>query len=151
MRNRILVAALASAMALGGTMLIAQAQDQQAAPQQSERGHGRGHFDSQQRVNVLAKRLNLSDDQKGKLQSIFADSQQQMQGVRQDSSLSRQDRMEKMKSLRSQTDDKINGILNDDQKQKYAQMKEQAKERMQERQGGGGGGGGGDHSSNDKQ
>lgn len=146
MRNRILVAALASAMALAGTMLIAQPQDQQASPQQSERVHGRRQFDPQQRVNILAKRLNLSDDQKGKLQAIFADSQQQMQGVRQDSSLSRQDKMEKMKSLRSQTEDKINGILNDDQKQKYAQMKEQAQERMQERRGGGD-----KQSSNDKQ
>jgi len=136
MRNRILVAALASAMALGGTMLIAQAQDQQAAPQPSEKGHARRQFDPQQRVNILAKRLNLNDDQKQKLQGIFADSQQQMQGVRQDSSLSRQDKMEKMKSLRAQAEDKINGILNDDQKQKYAQMKEQAHERMQERQGG---------------
>jgi hypothetical protein len=52
--------------------------------------------------------------------------------------------MAKMKALRSQTDDKINGILNDDQKQKYAQMKEQAQERMQERRGG-------DQSTNDKQ
>jgi protein CpxP len=140
MRNRILVAAFAGAMALGGTMLVAQAQDQQAAPQPQERGHGRRQFDSQQRVNILAKRLNLSDDQKQKLQGIFADQQQQMQSMRQDTSMSRQDRMEKMKTLRSQTEDKINGILNDDQKQKYAKMREQARERMQERGGAGAGG-----------
>jgi Spy/CpxP family protein refolding chaperone len=138
MRNRILVAAFAAVAALGGTMVVARAQDQQAAPQQqSERGHGHRQFDSQQRVNILAKRLNLSDDQKQKLTTIFSDSQQQMQSIRQDSSLSREDKMAKMKSLREQTDNKINGILNDDQKQKYAQMREQARERMQDRQGGG--------------
>lgn len=131
MKNRILVIAFAGVVGLGASM--AMQQDQQAAPQQSERGHGRRQFDSQQRVNILAKRLNLSDDQKQKLQAIFTDSQQQMQSIRQDSSLSRQDKMEKMKTLRSQTDDKINGILNDDQKQKYAQMREQARERMQDR------------------
>ncbi len=131
MKNRILAIAFASVVGLGASM--AMQQDQQAAPQRSERGHGRRQFDSQQRVNIMAKRLNLSDDQKQKLQTIFADSQQQMQSVRQDSSLSREDKMAKVKTLRSQTDEKINGILNDDQKQKYAQMKEQGRERMQER------------------
>jgi protein CpxP len=81
----------------------------------------------------------LSDDQKQKLTAIFADSEQQMHSVRQDSSLSREDKMEKMKTLRSETDNKINGILNDEQKQKYEQMKQQARERMQERRGGQGG------------
>ena len=131
MKNRILAIVFASVVGLGASM--AMQQDQQTAPQQSDRGHGRRQFDSQQRVNILAKRLNLSDDQKQKLQAIFTDSQQQMQSIRQDSSLSREDKMAKMKTLRSQTDEKINGILNDDQKQKYAQMREQARERMQDR------------------
>ena len=136
MKNRLLVAGVAGILGLAGTLALAQEQNQQAAPEHQQQSRGRRQFDPQQRVNILAKRLSLSDDQKQKLQGIFTDMQQQMQTIRQDSSMSREDKMEKMKSLRSQTEDKINGILNDDQKQKYAQMKEQAKERMQERQGG---------------
>jgi protein CpxP len=136
MKKTILALAIAGVVGLAGS--AAMAQDQQAAPQQqTERGHGRRQFDPQRRVDMFAKRLNLTDDQKQKLQGIFADQQQQMQSMRQDSSLSRQDRMEKMKTMRSETDEKINGILNDDQKQKYAQMKEKGRERMQQRRDGG--------------
>jgi Spy/CpxP family protein refolding chaperone len=127
--------AIAGLVGLAGQ--AAMAQDQQAAPQQqTERGHGHRHFDPQRRVDMLAKRLNLTDDQKQKLQGIFADQQQQMQSMRQDSSLSRQDRMEKMKTMRSDADEKINGILNDEQKQKYAELKEKGRARMQQHRGG---------------
>jgi Spy/CpxP family protein refolding chaperone len=136
MKNTVIAIAIAGLVGVAGS--LAMAQDQQAAPQQqTERGHGRRQFDPERRVNMLAKRLNLTDDQKQKLQGIFADQQQQMQSMRQDSSLSRQDRMEKMKTLRSEADEKVNGILNDDQKQKYAQMKEKARERMEQHRGGG--------------
>jgi periplasmic protein CpxP/Spy len=135
MKNRLLVTGIAGILAFAGTLAVAQDQNQQAAPE--HQGHGRRQADPQQRANILAKRLNLNDDQKQKLQGIFTDMQQQMQSLRQDSSTSREDKMAKMKSLRSQTDDKINGILNDQQKQEYAKMKEQARERMQEHQGGG--------------
>lgn len=137
MKKSLMVLTLSAALA-GGITLMAQAQDQQA-PQQGEQGHGRRQFDPQQRVNILAKRLNLNDDQKGKITTIFTDMQQQMQSIRGDSSLSREDRMAKMKTLREQTDEKVNGVLNDDQKQKYAAMKQQAQERMKEREGQGGG------------
>jgi Spy/CpxP family protein refolding chaperone len=130
MKRHLLALTLSTVLGAGAVNMMAQNQDQ--GSQQNERRHGR-RFDPQQRVNMLAKRLNLTDDQKQKVAGIFADMQQQMQGIRNDSSLSREDRMAKMKSLREQTDDKINGILNDDQKQKYTQMKQQAQERMQER------------------
>lgn len=136
MKKTVIAMAIAGLVGLAGP--AAMAQDQQAAPQQqAERGHSGRQFDPERRVNMLAKRLNLTDDQKQKLAGIFADQQQQMQSIRQDSSLSREDRMEKMKTLRSDADEKINGILNDDQKQKYAQMKEKARERMQQHRDGG--------------
>ena len=55
--------------------------------------------------------------------------------------MSREDRMAKMKSIREDTDAKVNGILNDDRrKQKYAEMQQKARERMQQRGGGNSGG-----------
>jgi Spy/CpxP family protein refolding chaperone len=130
MKRHLLALTLSTVLGAGAVSMMAQTQDQDSQQHEGRRGH---RFDPQQRVNILAKRLNLTDDQKQKVQGIFADTQQQMQSIRDDSSLSREDRMAKMKSLREQTDEKINGVLNDDQKQKYAQMKQQAQERMQER------------------
>jgi hypothetical protein len=123
---------------LGSAIAIAQPQDQQNSQPNDQQQQGRRHGgarwgDPQQRVNMLAKRLKLSDDQKQKLLPIFTDAQQQMQSLHEDTSMSRDDRMAKMKSIREDTDGKINGILNDDQKQKYAAMQQQMRERMQER------------------
>src|SRR4051794_5531094 len=111
MKNPILALTLSAILGAGTVTLIARGQD--APPPQGEGGggHGRRQFDPQQRVNMLAKRLNLTDDQKTKVQSIFADMQQQSQGIRQDSSLSREDKMAKMKALREDADGKINGVL----------------------------------------
>jgi hypothetical protein len=114
---------------------VAQPQDQQHDQQQ---GHRHGMMDPQQRVNMLAKELKLTDDQKSKLLPILTDQQQQMQSLRQDTSMSREDRMAKMRSIHEQTNAKVNGILNDDQKQKYAEMQQKMREHMQQRQGGGG-------------
>jgi hypothetical protein len=97
-------------------------------------------FDPQQRVNMLAKRLKLSDDQKQKLLPIFTDEQTQMKSLRDDSSLSREDKMTKMKSIHEDTETKVNGLLNDDQKQQYTKMQEQMRQRMHDRMGGGQGG-----------
>ncbi len=44
-----------------------------------------------------------------------------MQALRQDSSLSREDKMAKMKSIRDDSSTKIQALLNDSQKQKFAQ------------------------------
>ena len=129
MKRVILALTLPAMLALCSTAALAQ--DQQSGQEQRQGGHG--HFDPQKRVDMLAKRLNLSDDQKQKLLPIFTDEQQQMQSIRQDSSLSREDRMQKVQTLRQQTNDKVNGILNDDQKQKYAQIQQEMRERMQQR------------------
>jgi protein CpxP len=139
MKTPLLALSLSVLLGIGTTAALAQPQDEQNGQQQQHNGRNHGRWgDPQQRVNMLAKRLNLTDDQKQKLLPILTDEQQQMQAIHQDSSQSRDDRMAKMKSLRQQTDDKINGILNDDQKTKYAEMQQHTRERMQQHQGGGG-------------
>ena len=48
----------------------------------------------------MTKRYNLSSDQQAQIKPILANQQQQMQALRQDSSLSREDKMAKVKSIR---------------------------------------------------
>jgi Spy/CpxP family protein refolding chaperone len=102
-------------------------------------GH-RGMMDPAQQLEGMTKRYNLSADQQTQLKPILASQQQQMQALRGDSSLSREDRMAKMQSIHADTKTKIEAVLNDDQKKQF----EADQERMQQQrmQGGGPGGGG---------
>jgi Spy/CpxP family protein refolding chaperone len=102
-------------------------------------GH-RGMMDPAQQLEGMTKRYNLSPDQQTQLKPILASQQQQMQALRGDSSLSREDRMAKMQSIHADTKTKIEAVLNDDQKKQF----EADQERMQQRrmQGGGPGDGG---------
>jgi len=100
----------------------------------------RGMMDPAQQLEGMTKRYNLSADQQTQLKPILASQQQQMQALRGDSSLSREDRMTKMQSIRADTKTKIEAVLNDDQKKQF----EADQQRMQQQrmQGGGGPGGG---------
>ena len=83
----------------------------------------------------MTKRYNLSSDQQAQIKPILANQQQQMQALRQDSSLSREDKMAKVKSIRLDSSTKIQALLNDSQKQKFAQDQQRRQEHMQEQQG----------------
>ncbi len=88
------------------------------------------------RVKMLADRLGLNDDQQAKVKSILTDTQKQIQSIRDDSSLSQEDRREKMRSLRESTNSKIREVLNDDQKKKFDEMQQQMRDRAREGKGG---------------
>ena len=82
-----------------------------------------------EQVKRLADRLNLSDDQQSKIKPILEDQRQQMTSLREDTSLSREDRMSKMRSIRESTTSKISAILNDDQKRQYEAMQQEMRSR----------------------
>ena len=124
-----------SALLLMGLSAFAQ----EAQPQQGQQGGGgqrRGGMmmSPEQRAGRLAEQLGLSDDQKAKVQKIYEDSAKDMQGMQ---GASREDRMAKMQ----ETNEKVKGVLNDDQKKKFDEMQQQMRDRQ--RQGGQGGEGGG--------
>jgi hypothetical protein len=88
-----------------------------------------------EQVARMTKRYNLSADQQTQIKPILANAQQQMMALRQDSSMSRDDKMAKMKSIHEDSSAKIQAILNDSQKQKFAQDQQRRQEHMQEQQG----------------
>ena len=93
-----------------------------------------------EQVARMTKRYNLSADQQTQIKPILANQQQQMMALRGDTSLSRDDKMAKMKGIREDSSTKIQAILNDTQKKQYAEDQQKMQERMQQRGGGGPGG-----------
>ena len=96
-------------------------------------------MDPAQQLEGMTKRYNLSADQQTQLKPILASQQQQMQALRGDSSLSREDRMTKMQSIHADTKTKIEAVLNPDQKKQFEEDQQKMQERMQQRMQGGGG------------
>jgi Spy/CpxP family protein refolding chaperone len=108
-----------------------------APPAMQGMGGHRGMMDPDQQLARMTRRYNLSADQQTQIKPILASQQQQMEALRGDSSLSREDRMAKMMSIRSDSKTKIEAVLNDDQKKQF----EQDQQRMQEHMRDGGPGG----------
>jgi protein CpxP len=110
-----------------GYSLSARAQDtgtQQSNPQaqaQNEMHHGQGTS----RLEWLSKELNLTDDQKSKLKPILEGEGKEMRAVREDTSLSQEQKHDKMKQIHDATHSQINDILTPDQQKKFAALKEQ--------------------------
>jgi periplasmic protein CpxP/Spy len=94
-------------------------------------GGGRGQ------VEMLTQRLNLTGDQQTQVKAINEDSMKQMMALRNDTSLSQDDRRSKMMDVRKASQDKIRAILTDEQKTKYDAMLAEMRERMKERGQGG--------------
>jgi Spy/CpxP family protein refolding chaperone len=98
-------------------------------------GQRRGMPSVDQRVQRLTKILNLNDDQQAKVKSILEDQQSQMSTLRQDTSMSQQDRRAKFMQIHQDAQQKVRAVLNDDQKAKFDQMQARRKERWQKQRG----------------
>ena len=122
----------------------AQAPDPQAAapmqsspestPMESEATPGnRTPPDPQKMTRMLAKRLALTPGQQSEIEPIIASRQQQMQSVRADSTLSQRDRRAKAMAILHDAERRIESVLSPAQKQQYAQLKQEMREKRQQR------------------
>ncbi len=125
------IAALALGAALMAAPVLGMAQENSAAPAtttteqapaQGQRGHMR-HADPAKRLEWMSKKLNLTEDQKTKLQPIFNDEFQQMKAVREDTSLTRDQKRDKMKQIHETFHPQVMAVLTPDQQQKLEQMR----------------------------
>ena len=129
---------LATGLALGSAAAFAQ-QDSPTPDASAQPGPGRmgrQQMTPDEQLARMTKRYDLTADQQTQIKPILADSQQQMTALRQDSSMSRDDKMAKMKTIREGANTKIQAILNDSQKQKFAEDQQRMQERMMQRGGG---------------
>lgn len=132
---------------LGTGVMVAQepgSAPEQNAPQTE--GGGMGHrggmrmMDPDKRLAHMTKRYKLTADQQSQIKPILQDEQQQMQSMRSDTSTSREDRRSKMMSLHQTTNQKIEAVLTDEQKQKFDADQQKMQQRRAEHMKGGQGG-----------
>lgn len=122
-------------------MLAVGAFAQQNPPAQGggdDQGHHRRGMPSvDDQLKNLTEQLSLTDDQQTKAKAILQDTHDQMAKLMQDESMSREDKMTKMRSLHETASGKIRDILTDDQKKKFDDMQKEMQERTRERRQGG--------------
>ena len=79
------------------------------------------------RAANLAELLNLTDDQKQKVQAIFVEQEKEALAVWADDTLTADARAKKVADLRAQATKKVRDLLTDDQKKKYDEIGTTAK------------------------
>ena len=122
------IAALALGAALMAAPALGVAQENNAAPATTEQAPAQGQrhmrrADPAKRLEWMSKKLNLTEDQKTKLQPIFNDEFQQIKAVREDASLSREQKRDKMKQIHDTFHPQVRAVLTPDQQQKLEQMR----------------------------
>jgi len=138
MKKQVRYLALSTLFGVGVALAMPQAQDQSssAAPSaaaQTDQSQAHRAADPNQQIKRLTKRLNLSAEQQSQILPILTDRQQQMNNLRADNTLSPTDRREKFRSLRTDSDNKIRAILNDQQKKAYDEMQQRMHDRTRNR------------------
>jgi hypothetical protein len=128
---------LATGLTLGSAAAFAQQNNPAPDTSTQQPGNSRGkwghqHMNADEQVARMTKRYSLTSDQQAQIKPILANQQQQVQTLRQDTTLSREDKMAKIKSIHEDSSSKIQALLNDSQKQKFAQDQQRRQERMQE-------------------
>jgi biopolymer transport protein ExbB/TolQ len=74
------------------------------------------------RIEELAGRLQLNDDQKTKVQQIFSDTRQQLENLHKESE-------PRVNEIRQQADQRLQQVLNAEQWQKFQQMRNEGRGR----------------------
>jgi Spy/CpxP family protein refolding chaperone len=117
-KSTIAVAALVLASGVMESRLIAQAQPQ-PAPKAAPRTNapaGATRFD---RTEYLAKRLDLTEEQKQKVRPILAEETKMWDELRQAKDMKPQDRSAKVREIREATNAKLKPVLTPEQWDKY--------------------------------
>src|SRR5947209_6114081 len=103
-------------------MLAAFAFQSPQSPQSGQE-NGRWLLTIDEQAKIMSDMLNLTEDQRTKLKPILTDSNQQQRKIKDDSSLSEDEKTSKLRALREVTRAKIRDLLNEDQKKKLDNMK----------------------------
>ena len=76
-----------------------------------------------EKLDKLKTDLSLTDDQAKKVQDIMMEQREKMKGMKDDTALTKEQKMEKMKAGRAEVDAKISALLTPEQKAKWDAMK----------------------------
>jgi len=81
----------------------------------------------QNRLSMIAEKLNLTDEQKTAIKPILVTEVNDITAVMQDNALSKEQKQSKVSGIREASDTKINALLTPEQQAKWAKLKENAK------------------------
>jgi Spy/CpxP family protein refolding chaperone len=95
-------------------------------------GRGRGE---DRHMQMLARKLNLTDAQKQQFRQIGQQTRQQGMAIRNDSSLTDDQKKEKIQGLRKQAHQQMFGVLTPEQKDQLKQLREQHKKDQEKEKG----------------
>ncbi len=85
-----------------------------------------------QRMAELSEQLNLTDEQKKAIEPVIANEIKEIRALRADSTLSREEKIEKMKAIRQTAKVEINKVLTPEQQGKWTEEKEEMKDENRE-------------------
>jgi Spy/CpxP family protein refolding chaperone len=122
-------AAFAYAQANNSQSNNAASSDPQAATPQTGHGQPTQEASIAERMQNLARQLNLTDAQKEKIEPILLDSAKQVDALRNDNSLTREQRFAKFRQIHESTLTQIRPVLTDEQQKKLDAMVAQMHQR----------------------
>lgn len=142
MKNKTLIASLIAGglLTLGPSLFAA---DTNAAPSAPAAGAPPAPGGPGQRgrmgpnVEQISKDLGLTEDQTAKFKTIMESSMQKRREIFQDNSLSREDKMTKMKSIQEDMDTEVKKVLTPEQYDKWQKMPRPGMRRQRGDQAGG--------------
>ena len=128
---------LVAVVMLGGIFTATQATTVASFQGMGMGRQARGQMPSvDDQVKRMTKQLSLNDDQQQKLKPILEDQRKQMQQLRNDSSLSQDEKFSKMRDLHEKASSEIKALLTQDQQKKFDEIQQKRRERWESRQDG---------------
>lgn len=128
MRSRLFTLALGGALTLGVSGAALAQEPAAPPPDQAQGGPGPGggmhRMDPNKQLEHMTKELDLTADQQSQIKPVLMERQQKLQALFQNQSLSQDDRRVQARSVVEDSNSKIQAVLNDQQKQKFAAMQQ---------------------------
>jgi protein CpxP len=116
--------------ALAAGTLAASAQTTNSNPQPGA-GHGEKGGQLKDRLQRMAEALQLTDAEKDQIKPILQGDMEKAKELRDDTSLTQEERRAKMKTIREDTAAKMKGILTPEQFTKWEQLRAQGRGKKQ--------------------
>jgi hypothetical protein len=121
LNKTLMIAALVAGSVFAADVAV-RAQDTNTPPPAGARPPGAPGQRGRMNFETIATQLELTDDQKTKAKPVFAELQQKMADLRNDTSLEQADRRAKMKEIRDDATAKLKDILTPEQFAKWQKM-----------------------------
>ena len=130
-KERMALVAAALLVALGGLVhapCVRAEQGGDTPPGQLRSKGGQGRWSAGERLARMTERLNLTEAQQARIKPIIEDEGKQLKALRDDTSLTRDQKREKFREISTVTFANIDAVLTPEQQKKHVELREKARE-----------------------